>query len=519
MGKGALNITLAAQIIEKTRAFGVFDFCLCPGGRNAPFVEVLSRIKDIQLYTFFEERSAAFFAVGMAKKKGRPAAVVTTSGTAVLELYPALIEAYYSGTPLVLITADRPLDYKGTGAPQSIEQINIFSQYAEKTLDLTAAGKIKKIPSLFQIQKKGRPIHINARFDEPLLDEKLDNLPLMKISQKKFRAVKNKFNLKERLQIKLFFKKLKKPLVILSGLPLELREGVTKKLLQMKCPIYAEPLSNLRESQKLSPLILKSGEENILSGAVKKGLVDGIIRIGAVPTLRFWRDLNNRELPVLSFSLNAFSGLKKERSKEALSLPAFLSETWELGSFSSDLKIFEEDQKKALGLEESLKEKLISEISWIRRVSQNLHPRSHIFLGNSLPIRLWDRGALRKDQDLVYTGNRGANGIDGILSAFFGSCFKDRPNVCILGDLSALYDLSAPWVLDQMKNFKIQIILINNFGGQIFSHFKNEVYLNRHQQSFKNWAEMWHLNYSCLKEPAEAWPELHSPSLIEIQIL
>ncbi|MBI4126516.1 MAG: 2-succinyl-5-enolpyruvyl-6-hydroxy-3-cyclohexene-1-carboxylate synthase, partial [Deltaproteobacteria bacterium] len=123
------NIARAEQVLEVLAACGVADICLCPGGRNSPFVTVLGKSQGFRLFTFPEERTAAFFALGRARATKRPVAVMTTSGTAVAELLPATIEAFYSGVPLVLVTADRPKSYRGTGAPQAIEQSDLFGVY------------------------------------------------------------------------------------------------------------------------------------------------------------------------------------------------------------------------------------------------------------------------------------------------------------------------------------------------------------------------------------------------------
>lgn len=147
------NIAAARAIIERVRGAGVVDFCVCGGSRNAPLIAVLA---SSNVFSFVDERSAAFFALGRVKRDGKPVAVVTTSGTAAAELLPATIEAYYSGAPLVLITADRPARFRGTGAPQAIEQIGLFGPYAATDFD----------------RWNGRtPLHINVEFDEPLIDE------------------------------------------------------------------------------------------------------------------------------------------------------------------------------------------------------------------------------------------------------------------------------------------------------------------------------------------------------------
>ena len=146
------NIATARRIIERVRAAGVTDFCVCGGSRNAPLIAVVSG----NVYTFVDERSAAFFALGRIKRDEHPVAVITTSGTAAAELLAATIEAYYSGAPLVLITADRPARFRGTGAPQAIEQLGLFGLYAETDFDRW---------------KRRAPLHINVEFDEPLIDE------------------------------------------------------------------------------------------------------------------------------------------------------------------------------------------------------------------------------------------------------------------------------------------------------------------------------------------------------------
>ncbi len=146
------NIATARSVIERVRNAGVSDFCVCGGSRNAPLIAVLGT----DVYAFTDERSAAFFALGRAKRDGKPVAVVTTSGTAAAELLPATIEAYYSGVPLVLITADRPARFRGTGAPQSIEQVGLFGPYASTDVDHW---------------NRRAPLHVNVEFDEPLIDE------------------------------------------------------------------------------------------------------------------------------------------------------------------------------------------------------------------------------------------------------------------------------------------------------------------------------------------------------------
>jgi 2-succinyl-5-enolpyruvyl-6-hydroxy-3-cyclohexene-1-carboxylate synthase len=144
------NLDSARRLIDEVRARGTRDFCVCAGSRNSPLLAVLGA----DVFSFVDERSAAFFALGRIKLHASPVAVVTTSGTAAAELLSATIEAFYSGLPLILITADRPARFRGTGAPQSIEQVGLFGVYAETSLSSWSAS---------------RPLHLNIEFDEPLL--------------------------------------------------------------------------------------------------------------------------------------------------------------------------------------------------------------------------------------------------------------------------------------------------------------------------------------------------------------
>ena len=121
-------------VVDRLRAAGVRTFCVCPGGRNAPLVEVLDALPRgaAEVLGFFDERSAGFFALGRARRDRRPVAIVTTSGTAAAELLPAMVEAHYSSAPIVAVTADRPRAYRRSGSPQAIEQVGLFGIYATR---------------------------------------------------------------------------------------------------------------------------------------------------------------------------------------------------------------------------------------------------------------------------------------------------------------------------------------------------------------------------------------------------
>lgn len=463
------NIRSASGLIEQLRAAGVGEFCVCAGSRNAPLLAVLGAT-GVKTWSFVDERSAAFFALGRWKLHGAPVAVVTTSGTAVAELLPAAVEAYYSGAALVFVTADRPARFRGTGAPQSIEQVGIFGPYAETALETWS---------------RTVALHLNIEFDEPLIDEPVpagDRVPAAPPAVAPAEAGVTASGDPDLGQMA-------RPLVIIGGLAPLHRARVRSFALSLGAPVFAEPLSGLREDTAL-PLIT-SGERMIA-----RGRFDGVIRIGNIPTLRFWRDLETLDLPVVHYSDLPFPGLTRGEIHPIASLPAVAS------SRTRDDPFFSQDAEQAEKLSLILDAEPTSELSLVRGLSRELSNGARIYLGNSLPIREWDLVA-RRDLVATFAANRGANGIDGQLSTFFGQCDPARENLCLLGDLTTIYDLGAPWIVRQLDGVRFRIVIINNGGGRIFSRVQSlrsldpavreNLVENGHDVQFDHWVSMWRL--------------------------
>ena len=510
MHPGMTNLELAAKVLELAYSFGVRDFCVGAGFRNSPFLRVLGENQSLSTFSFFDERSAAFFAYGQAKRKNRPVAVITTSGTAVAELLPAVIESFYSAVPLLLITADRPRRFRGTGAPQSIEQPGLFGVYVEASLDLSSD---LPLPAIDWSAK--RPLHLNVCFDEPLLAGDVPSLRLVPKSSSPprddtvegaSRAVEN------------FLEQARKPLLIIGALQGEDREAVRDFALRLGAAVYAEPLSGLREDPLLDPIRLISGERILM-----RGDFDAVVRVGGVPALRFWRDLEQTSTPVLSVSPTPFAGLSR-----GIHLKAGIKETIDhtkVHRRAVDERLIEKDRTMHAAISVALEREPTAELSLLRSLSAAIPRGSFLFLGNSLPIREWDLVATREDRAFDLGANRGANGIDGELSTFLGMA-RPGQNWAVLGDLTTLYDLSAPWILPELESgAEVRITIINNGGGQIFSRVpgldkvdravRSRLFETEHALRFRGWAEMWKLHY-------EAWTTVGnfalppSPAVIEI---
>ncbi|HEX7419112.1 MAG TPA: hypothetical protein VF505_04460 [Thermoanaerobaculia bacterium] len=288
-----------------------------------------------------------------------------------------------------------------------------------------------------------------------------------------------------------------KPLVLIGGLARDHRDRVREFALRLNAPVYAEPLSGLREDAELEPLLLRNERILALAGFSR------VIRVGNVPTLRFWRDLDEklRDLPVINYSALPFRGLSRGDVHGLEDLPR------DAQRVERDDELFARDRENSERLDRILEIEPESELTLIRGLSNDLPNRARVYLGNSLPIREWDLVATHENRDYVLEANRGANGIDGQVSTFFGWCSPDAPNVAVIGDLTALYDSNAPWIVPQLDPaIEFQIYIINNGGGRIFSRVpslralsdetRERLIENTHSLSFEHWAAMWGLAYN-----------------------
>jgi 2-succinyl-5-enolpyruvyl-6-hydroxy-3-cyclohexene-1-carboxylate synthase len=421
----------------------------------------------------------------------RPAAVVTTSGTAAAELLPAMVEAYYSSAKLLAITADRPQSYRGTGAPQSIEQANLFGVYARQAFDLPEAADDWRIDPCCW------PVHVNVPFDEPLLAGWQHEL---KPSLESLGGASPRTLLDAGADSRLSAAvgSMARPLIIVGALRHEDdRQDVADFCEGVGGPIVAEASSHLR--RRLSRRLLRAGETTASKG-LALGLFDGVLRIGEIPSFSLWRELErHHELSLVSVSRRPWRGLTRGLHFEVppdSRLP--LRGLGVRSEFSSGglSKLMEEDARIAGARERLLRRYPLSEPALIRNLSCTIPEGSFVYLGNSLPIREWNDFASLESRDFEHGENRGANGIDGQLSTFLGAARPGRENWAVVGDLTTLYDLQSLWALPRLE-VALRIVVINNGGGRIFRRmFENPRFQNAHPVEFDMWARMFDASYS-----------------------
>ncbi len=586
-----LNTRATVELFAQLKRWGVQTLCVCPGARNAPWVGFLECVPEsFQVFYFFEERSAAFFALGkmMAanERGGQPVAVLTTSGTAVAELLPAVMEAFYSGLPLVVVSADRPRRYRGQGAPQVAEQVGLFSHYVAATYDLafeelvfTSSQPLGPLPEALP----GLPVHLNVCLDEPLGDKGLTPSYCQAAwaevgfrqqrEQPEASGTRSLSDHQALAEMDAFLAQATFPWIIVGGLPPEARSAVADFLKSCALPVFLESTSGLRDvflaasgeqtetgpGSELPPVMLQGGETFMQWAGALGYPVGSVLRIGGVPTLRFWRDLESvayAGLPVLSLSARGFSGLARPSFAPQLLLTATTTEllpawpSWAhtqerfftlLALFRSRLQVHLQaqglrqwgerregqqvlsrlrafDQEWWLGQQALLAQEPQSEPAMMASLGSKLPDSAHLFLGNSLAVREWDGLYLRKPLAQV-AAVRGLNGIDGQVSTFFGFAPDGTAEAwAFLGDLTVLYDLAAPWVLAKMQQVSLRLVIINNQGGQIFSRlFPYASMLNQHDLRFQDWAKFWRLDYLALESVPQGPLSLPAgPVIIEL---
>lgn len=490
----ATSVPLACATVATLMRQGVSEVIVCAGARNAVLVAVLARSPGLRVWSFPEERSAAFFALGRTLTLAAPVAVVTTSGTAVGELLPAAMEAYYQGLPLVLVTADRPRAYRGTGAPQAVEQPGIFTTYAALCGDVATLEELADFERVLAGWDHDCPVQLNVCLEEPSASDLAGATGVSGIAAvaRPARAVADP----QPVLAFLADRSAGPLLAVVAALPASERDGVSRFLQRLGCPVFAEATSGLRECPELARQLIHGGE-----AALARQRAGRVLRLGGVPSVRWWRDLEKQPaIRVLSLTSTGFPGLARFSSVSGFPRWDGLVASIDGGPSLSGLEAAGENPEAAAnGQTAALMLHPNSEPALIHALSSRLPHGTLVFLGNSLPIREWNSFATTWPRGLRCYANRGANGIDGCLSTFLGLSADEPESWAVIGDLTALYDLAALWITPSLAPGRRRIVVINNGGGRIFSRVaatrdlppeQRQLMENPHALNFHGWAGM-----------------------------
>jgi len=466
-----------ARLVDICHQMGVKELVFSPGSRNAPLVISFVESGLFECLCIPDERTAAFFAMGMAIESDRTVAICCTSGSAALNYAPALSEAYYQGVPLLVLTADRPVEWIDQGVGQSIRQKNVYANYIKKSFEfIQEASSEEDIAANDEIALKALmacksgfkgPVHINIPLEEPLygttlLNEKVHTSFSSKFAKPPYKADIDRFGeIWQKCSRKIILFGMSKP------------DPDLQKLLKYwhdsdQLVILTETSSNCYVNGTIQTIDrLITGFENDANNYK----ADLLISIGSAVVSKKIKALFLKNKPSYHWHVSEDSSKDTFRAlTDYIPMKAtdFLSNLSNL--VSPNEKLF---QDMWLGHNNQLKirhNQFVQSCSWsdFRLFSHLLNalPRGAVLhMGNSTVVRyiqLFDQR-----EDLQYYGNRGVSGIDGCTSTAMGfSYLSARKNVLITGDIAFYYDSNAFW--HKHRPDYLRIILINNEGGSIF---------------------------------------------------
>jgi 2-succinyl-5-enolpyruvyl-6-hydroxy-3-cyclohexene-1-carboxylate synthase len=490
------STTLARTIVRQIIEAGVSDVVISPGSRNAPltiaFYQAAAR-KLITLHTRIDERTAAFFALGITKATGKPVPIVCTSGTAVANYHPAILEASHSNLPLLVITADRPAELRKTGANQTTEQARIFGKAVRYFADVSGAAYPMELP--FNSLKSG-PVHLNIQFSEPLnSDDDGDWLAEVKIKEP------IDFN---RKTAGTFYTKSNRGVLVVghdrAGFSVE---AVANFANQLGWPLITEdPLS--------FPNALSHASLFLTSQTITDDLApDTVVVIGRTTLSRSI----NRMISIARKTIVIDPRILTVDSDRAADQKFAALPTIEVPAVDSE---YLERWKKY----STRTEKKVSDLSqWsealvAREIGAGIPSGASLYISSSRPIRDIEGFAVARGGVETFA-NRGLAGIDGNISTALGIASHRKSTIAVLGDLSFLHDITG---LIHDEKINLRIFVIDNNGGGIFSTLSHrgvagfeEIFGTPHNLDLLKIAEAFGLLTSQVENQAELKTELAKP--------
>jgi 2-succinyl-5-enolpyruvyl-6-hydroxy-3-cyclohexene-1-carboxylate synthase len=477
------KLPLAQQIIQLCAAKDILHIVISPGSRNAPLTIGFSAHSEIKTYSIVDERCAAFFALGIAQELQKPVAIVCTSGSALLNYYPAIAEAYYSKIPLIVISADRPKHLIDVGDGQTIRQENVFENHIVFSANLKAISVDNKsnITNFNQVNQSlintainkaivnNGPVHINVPFAEPLYETQ-------KVFSEEITVVAPKFNSENinNLHFDEFLKKwnsAKKRMVLIGvNPPNKIEQYFLDTLGKDNATIvFTESTSNTHHNNFFP------GIDKIIAPLNEAEFLD--LQPEILVTLGGLIVSKKIKVFLRKFKPKAHYHIGKNEARDTffcLNYHFKVSENSFFNSFFEKVSLSESSyQRKWLLLKKDRNEKHteyfkslpFSDFSAFRVILNKLPSSIIMHLSNSSTIRyvqLFDN-----NPKIIQYCNRGTSGIDGSTSTAIGhAVVSNKQNLLITGDLSFFYDSNALWNNNIPSNFRI--IIINNSGGGIF---------------------------------------------------
>lgn len=497
--EAAVTAYVGAFVDELARS-GVRDVVVSPGSRSTPLAMLAAAHPHLKVWIQVDERSAAYFALGMAKASRRSVAILCTSGTAAANYFPAVVEAYYGRVPLIVLTADRPHELRDVGAPQTIDQIGMYGThvkwFTEMALPEASPAMLRHVRSVAgraaatALAGPSGPVHLNFPLREPFIPA-VDEPHVWDGGREggpsegsPFAGASHGKRLLDEAQLDRLADELcsvRRGLIVCG--PQENPDfptAVVRLAERLQFPILADPLSQLRYGKHNKRAVI-DGYDAFLrdENVVKRYAPEAVIRFGAMPVSKAfllylqahracryivveddagWREPARLQVemvyadPVLF--CEALSGIFDARKGRP-------RKTW-LSDWLTLNRITQDAVRRGAAVEELFEGRVFAELR------ECLPEGTLLFVGNSMPVRDMDTFFMNSEKRIRTMANRGASGIDGVVSSALGASTSGVPVVLVLGDLSFYHDLNGLFAAKQYR-LNVTVIVLNNDGGGIFS--------------------------------------------------
>ena len=494
-----------AALVDEFYQLGVRHAVFSPGSRSTTMAMLFKEHEGFETYMNIDERSASFMALGIAKAHKEPTVLVCTSGSAVAHYLPAILEAQYTGVPLIVLSADRPHTLLHVGAPQTVDQhkifgtaVNYFEELAvpQESHYYTYPRQVARKAYMKAMDTKKGPVHINVPLFEPLVPELSRNH--FEAGRSSFKVVKpnyssvfgcdNRNNLTHinnvidvahnndsTKEINDLLERYER-ILILAGPQIDVDEADMIRSFgeALQAPILADPLSNVRGCGT-SKVVISTYDALLAGKALWHELKpDCVIQFGQIVVskrvqqmIASWTDVEYIEVNSTMDSMNPTG---KTTMHVQASIDVFTHVYGKNNNSDTYLNIWRRlDQAGKKQLSSTIDEPHCFEGRTIRELQKQIPEDGQIFVANSMTIRDFDYFWFSGESKAVLYGNRGVNGIDGTISTALGLAANGRPTYLVTGDLSLFHDLNGLAVA-KTHNLNLTIILHNNDGGGIFEY-------------------------------------------------
>ncbi len=468
--------SFAVTFVDELAAQGVEYACVSPGSRSTPIAMALQRHPKISVLMHIDERSGSFFGLGLAKATGRPVVLLCTSGTAAAEFHAAVVEASYSYTPLIVLTADRPPELQDVGANQAIDQQRLYGTAVRWFFDPGAPVELPNAARMWRglaarayAEAATGPVHVNLPFREPLVPPPGQITAPLGTPGRSVSAGRTLPSTSQVAALASALQRAQRPLVVAG----EMRDGdrLASALHRLGVPVLAEPASQLRrpetgwsiesyEALLRAGWSLQHGPDLVIrlggtstSGVLNKWLAAASAQTFLVDPEHAWRDQDHVATNVVACDAQPLL--------EAL--PPVERATWREQWMTAG-------KRATAAIAATLVSTPLHEGHVVRALSVRLPDPGQVFIGSSMPIRAADSFWPQARSHQRFYGNRGASGIDGLVSTGLGLAAGrvNLPTVLLLGDLSLYHDMNGLWALKR-HGVRATLVVCDNDGGGIFN--------------------------------------------------